>query len=32
MDAETFQCFFELSLGDSVTLKPNDKLIVIGEN
>ena len=32
MDAETFQCSFELSLGDSVTLKPDDKLIVIGEN
>ena len=32
MDAETFQCSFALSLNDSVTLKPNDKLIVIGEN
>ena len=32
MDAETFQCSFALSLGDSVTLKPDDKLIVIGEN
>ena len=32
MDAETFQCSFALSLSDSVTLKPDDKLIVIGEN
>ena len=32
MEAETFQCSFALSLGDSVTLKPEDKLIVIGEN
>ena len=32
MDAETFRCSFDLSLGDSVTLKPDDKLIVIGEN
>ena len=32
MDAETLQCSFELSLGDTVSLKPDDKLIVIGEN
>ncbi|MBR0281699.1 MAG: hypothetical protein IJQ81_08920 [Oscillibacter sp.] len=32
MTAEDFHCFFELSLGDTVTLKPEDKLIVIGEN
>ena len=32
MEAETFQCSFALSLGDSVTLKPEDKLVVIGEN
>ena len=32
MTAEDFHCFFELSLSDTVTLKPKDKLIVIGEN
>ena len=32
MDGESLQSSFDLSLNDSVTLKPNDKLIVIGEN
>lgn len=32
MDENTFDCSFELTLDDSVTLKPHDKLIVIGEN
>ena len=32
MKAENFQCSFELSLSDAVTLRPEDKLIVIGEN
>ena len=32
MRTETMECVFELSLGDVVTLKPEDKLIVIGEN
>ena len=32
MDAETYRCSFGPSLDDSVALKPNDKLIVIGEN
>ena len=32
MDAKTLECFFTLSLDDTVTLKPDDKLIVIGEN
>lgn len=32
MDGESLQSSFDLSLHDSVTLKPNDKLIVIGEN
>ena len=32
MDAGTMESFFELSLDDTITLKPQDKLIVIGEN
>ena len=32
MEAESFECRFELSLADTVTLNPDDKLIVIGEN
>lgn len=32
MTAASYQCCFDFSLGDSVTLKPEDKLIVIGEN
>ena len=32
MEDRIFHCHFNLSLGDSVTLKPNDKLIVIGED
>lgn len=32
MDAESWQCSFDFTLEDSVTLKPDDKLIVIGEN
>ena len=32
MTAADFRCSFDLSLGDSVTLAPGDKLIVIGEN
>lgn len=32
MNAESIECTFELSLDESVTLNPDDKLIVIGEN
>lgn len=32
MRAESFKCSFDLCLGDSLTLNPEDKLIVIGEN
>ena len=32
MNVESLQCSFDLELSDSVTLKPEDKLIVIGEN
>lgn len=32
MDAETFQSSFDFKLGDEVSLRPEDKLIVIGEN
>lgn len=32
MRAETFESTFEISLDDHVTLQPEDKLIVIGEN
>ncbi len=32
MNAESLQCSFDLEPSDSVTLKPEDKLIVIGEN
>ena len=32
MKAETYESFFKLSLNDSITLNPKDKLIVIGED
>lgn len=32
MDAGTMESTFDISLDDSITLKPNDMLIVIGEN
>lgn len=32
MDGDTMDCTFELSLSDTLNLKPHDKLIVISEN